>query len=149
VLGRVTPSGGYSLVVHRPSSPGDAMLADRAAFEATAAALVTGIVPDGVRFTAGDTGENLSVPVADALLARGSDLMAEVVRQRVIATGTGAGDDADATPSAACHYCPALDRCRPGQTWRDGPGRWHGGLPALPRSELADGAVPATQLPVR
>jgi hypothetical protein len=149
VLGRVTPSGGYSLVVHRTSSPGDAMLADRAAFEATAAALVTGVVPDGVRFTAGDTDENLSVPAADAVLARGMDLMAGVVRQRVIATGAAAGDDDDATPSAACHYCPALDGCRPGQSWRDGPGRWHGGLPALPRSELADRAVPAAQLPVR
>jgi hypothetical protein len=136
-------------VVHRPSSPNDAVLADRAAFEAAAGALVTGVVPAGIRITAGDTGENLQVPIEDALLARGIELMVEVVCQRVIATGAAAYDDADATPSAACHHCPVADRCRPGRAWLDGPGRWYGGLPALPRSELADGTVPATELPVR
>lgn len=148
VLGRVTPAGGYGVLVHRPTSPSDAAAADRAAFEAMGATLVTGVVPAYVVVTAGDSGEKLRIRVDDPLLARAGDLIVEVVRQRVIATGEDAHDEADATPSVACHDCPGLDRCQTGRAWVRGPGRWRGGLPWLPRSELPDGTMPTTELPV-
>lgn len=148
VLGKVTASGGYGLLVHRPAIPHDAVLVDRAAVEAVAAGLVTGVMPAQVVVTAGDTGETLRFPVDETLIARGSQLIVDVVRQRVTATGDDAHDAADATPSTACHHCPGLDRCQPGQTWLAGPGRWRDGLPSLPTPELAHGAMTATELPV-
>lgn len=148
VLGKVTPSGGYGVVVHRPTRPSDAAAADRAAFEAVGATLVTGVVPASIVITSGDSGDPLRIRVDHALLARGCDLIAEVVRQRVIATGQDAHDEADATPSGACHNCPALDHCRTGQAWVAGPGRWRGGLPWLPRSELPDRTMAVAELPV-
>jgi hypothetical protein len=131
-LGKVAPSGEFDLLVHRPSTPPDGALADRAAFEATAGALAQGIVPATVVVTTADTGEWARFPVSLDLLDRGADLIVDVVRQRVAATGAEAetGTD-DATPSPACRYCPELDGCSAGQAWVAGPGRWRGGLPVL------------------
>jgi hypothetical protein len=85
-------------------------------------------VPASVLVTAGDTGERVRVPVDDALLTAGVELITGVVRQRVEATARGA-DEADAVPSPTCRRCSVLDGCGPGRTWLAGPGRWRGGLP--------------------
>ncbi len=129
-LGRVTGSGDFAVLVHRPVVAGDDRLRERAAFEAAAAALAIGVVPASVLVTAGDTGERLRVATDEHLLALGADLITGVVEQRVIATerGWSAGD---ATPSAACRRCPAAATCPPGTTWLAGSGRWRGGLPAI------------------
>lgn len=142
--GRITSAGDHSLIVHRPISRSDADAWDRAAFEAAAATLTTGVAPARVVVTAGDTGEKLHCSVDEPLLDRGVEGMVEVVRQRVIAAsperhrepaGATAGlelDAADALPSPACHHCDHLDRCAAGQIWLKGPGRWVGGLPVTP-----------------
>jgi hypothetical protein len=130
IVGKVTPAGEFDLLVHRPFSPNEEALADRAAFEAVAGALASGIVPRHVVATTADTGEQARCPVDDELLARGTSLVVEVVRQRAVAAGDGWGFD-DATASAACRHCPERHDCPPGQQWLDGPGRWRGGLPAL------------------
>ena len=128
-LGRVTGSGDFAVVVHRPTTGADGTLRDRAAFEATAAALSIGVVPARVVVTAGDTGERARVDVDGALLDAGAALVEDVVRQRVIATERGFAAE-DATPSAACRRCELLAGCGPGRAWLDGPGRWRGGLPS-------------------
>ncbi|MGH9211086.1 MAG: hypothetical protein ACRD2C_10430 [Acidimicrobiales bacterium] len=127
VVGKVAPAGRFGLLVHRPSSPTDGVLADRAAFEATAGALTSGIVADHVVVTTADSGERVRFPIDDALLARGLELVVGTVRQRVLAQGDWGFDDA--TPSAACHHCPERSGCEPGCLWLVGPGRWRGGLP--------------------
>ncbi len=129
-LGRVTGAGRFALVVHRVTTGDDASLRDRAAFEATAGALAIGVAPAAVLVTAGDTGDRARVVVDDELLARGSDLIVGVVRQRAIAVERGF-DPADASPSSACHRCEHLAACPPGEAWIAGPGRWRGGLPVL------------------
>jgi hypothetical protein len=129
-LGRVTGSGAFALVVHRVTAGDDERLHDRAAFEAAAGALAIGIVPAAVVLTAGDTGECLRVPVAPHLLDRGADLVAGVVRQRVIAVERSF-DPNDAAPSPACRPCPLAGDCGPGRDWLAGPGRGRGGLPVL------------------
>jgi hypothetical protein len=128
-LGRVTGSGDFAVVVHRPTTTGDGSLRDRAAFEAAAAALSIGVVPARVVVTAGDTGERARVDVDAALVEAGAALVEDVVRQRVVAVG--AGDPfAGATPSAACRHCEVAVGCAPGRAWLAGPGRWRGGLPS-------------------
>jgi hypothetical protein len=129
VLGKVAPSGRFDLVVHRPSTPADGALGDRAAFEATAGALSNGIVAANVVVVTADTAEHARFPVSPALLERGAELIVGVVRQRLIAADEAEPDDA--TPSPACRWCPHLDDCTPGQAWLAGPGRWRGGLPVL------------------
>jgi hypothetical protein len=129
ILGKVTAAGQFGLVVHRPSSPTDGVLADRAAFEAAAGALACGIVADEVLVVAADAGERVRCPIDDEVLGRGSELIAEVVRQRVVAQDPW--DFTDATPSTACGYCPAIDRCAAGTLWLDNPSRRQGGLPVL------------------
>jgi len=129
-LGRVTGSGDFAMVVHRPVVAGDDRLRERAAFEAVAAALAIGVVPAAVLVTAGDTGERLRVTTDDGLLALGADLVTGVVEQRVVATERG-WSEADANPSAACRHCPLAATCPPGTAWLAGPGRWRGGLPTL------------------
>jgi hypothetical protein len=129
-LGRVRGSGDFAVLVHRPVVSGDDRLRDRAAFEATAAAVAIGVVPARVLVTAGDTGDRIRLPVDEALLSYGADLVAGVVEQRVAATAQG-WSAADATPSAACRHCPLVPSCPPGTAWMAGPGRWRGGLPRL------------------
>ncbi|HEY8526253.1 MAG TPA: hypothetical protein VIL48_14880, partial [Acidimicrobiales bacterium] len=129
-LGKVAGSGDFALVVHRVTAGDDGRVHDRAAFEAAAGALAIGIVPAAIFVTAADTGERLRVPVDAAVLDRGAELIAGVVRQRVAATERGF-DPADATPSAACRHCPLVADCPPGQEWLAGPGRWRGGLPVV------------------
>ena len=129
-IGRVRGSGDFAIVVHRPSGGEDGRVRDRAAFEATAAALAIGIVPASVLVTAGDTGERLRVAVDTDLLHSGVELVAGAVRHRHVATRQGP-DPTAALPSPACRHCPVLDRCDPGRTWLAGPGRWRGGLPVL------------------
>lgn len=132
VLGRVTGAGTHTLVIHRPSAPTDSGLAERAAFEATAAAAGTGVVPAEVLFTLGDTGERTRLTVDSALLERGAEMIAEVVRQRIIAECEAEADSfTDASPSPACRFCDHLDQCRPGRAWLDDPTRLEGGLPVL------------------
>lgn len=131
-LGKVAPSGRFDLVVHRPSTPADGALRDRAAFEAAAGSLACGIVPASVVVTTADTAEHARFPVTPALLARGVELIVEVVRQRQVAADEAQPDDA--TPSPACRHCPWLDECAPGQAWLAGPGRWRAGLPVLAAS---------------
>jgi hypothetical protein len=128
-LGKVAPSGGFDLVVHRPSAPADVALADRAAFEAAAGSLSNRIVPASILVTTADTGEHARFPVTPDLLGRGAALIVEVVRQRLIAADAAEPDDA--TPSPACRWCPYLDDCGAGQAWLAGPGRWRAGLPVL------------------
>lgn len=128
-LGKVAPSGRFDLLIHRPSSPGDSAVGDRAAFEAAAGALANGIVPAHIVVTTADTGEQARFPVSPDLLGRGADLIVGVVRQRLVAAAEDQPDDALASP--ACRYCPELDDCATGQTWLTGPGRWRGGLPVL------------------
>lgn len=136
--GGVSPAGDHRLVVHRPTSRSDTEIADRAAFEATAATLTTGVVPAKVILTTGDTGEKLHLTVDGPLLDRGAGAMVEVVRQRVLAASPPGSDTAeaypeldaaDADPSPACRHCDHLDRCPAGQGWLKGPGRWVSGLP--------------------
>jgi hypothetical protein len=129
-LGRVTGSGEFALVVHRVTGGHDERLRDRAAFEAAAGALAIGVTPEAVVITAGDTGERVRVVVEPALLDRGADLVAGVVRQRAVAVERGF-DAADASPSPGCRHCPQLGGCTPGRDWLAGPGRWRGGLPVL------------------
>jgi hypothetical protein len=122
--------GGVTLVVHRATTGDDGALADRAAFEGCAGALASGVAPAAVLVTAGDTGERVTVPVDDDVLARGAEQVLAVVEQRVRAVDRGF-DPADATPSPACRHCEHLADCPPGQSWLQGPGRWRGGLPVL------------------
>jgi hypothetical protein len=129
-LGRVTGAGGFALVVHRVTTGDDDALRDRAAFEATAAALAIGVVPGSVLITAGDTGERVTVPVDDDLLALGAERVVTVVEQRVVAVERGF-DPTDATPSGACRHCDHLADCPPGQAWTRVAERWRGGLPVL------------------
>jgi hypothetical protein len=131
VVGTVAPSGAFDVLFHRANGSDDLTLAERAAFEATAAALAIGIVPRAVLLTVADTGEQLRFPVADDLLERGADLAVDVVRQRLRAAEVSVDEYDDAVPSAACRYCPAREECPPGRAWLDRPGRWHNGLPVL------------------
>jgi hypothetical protein len=128
--GRITGSGGYSLVVHRPSSGDDRDLHRRATFEAAAGALVNRVAPAAVVVAAGDTGERPRVVVDETLLTAGGEMIVEVVRQRVVAVDRGY-DAADATPSPRCRWCERIAECPPGAAWAAGPGRWRGGLPVL------------------
>ena len=127
-LGRVSGAGRFSLVVHRPAGGDDGAVELRATFEAAAGALARGITPEAVLVTAGDTGERLRLAVDEEVLAAGSGLVVDVVRQRVIATERGF-DPTDATPGAACRHCDRSPDCPPGQTWLRGPGHVRGGLP--------------------
>jgi hypothetical protein len=129
-LGRVTGGGGFALVVHRVTTGDDDALRDRAAFEAAAAALAIGVMPGAILITAGDTGERVTVPVDDDLLAIGAERIVTVVEQRVVAVERGF-DPTDATPSRACRHCDHLADCPPGQAWTRGAERWRGGLPVL------------------
>jgi hypothetical protein len=129
-LGRVTGAGGFALVVHRVTTGDDDALRDRAAFEAAAAALAIGVVPDSVLITAGDTGERVTVPVDDDLLALGTERVVTVVAQRVVGVERGF-DPTDATPSGVCRHCEHLAECPPGQAWMRAAERWRGGLPVL------------------
>ena len=129
-LGRVTGSGEFALVVHRPSSADDREVHRRATFEAAAGALGLRVAPDAVVVTAGDTGDRARVVVDEAVLAAGGEMIAEVVRQRVRAMTTGY-DAGDARPSARCRWCDEAGHCPPGTAWLAGPGRWRGGLPVL------------------
>jgi hypothetical protein len=129
-LGRVTGAGGFGILVHRVTTADDGALRDRAAFEAAAGALAIGVVPASVLITAGDTGERVTVPVDEPLLALGADRIVAVVEARVIAVERGF-DPADATPSDACRHCDYLPDCPPGQAWMATAGRWQDGLPAL------------------
>src|SRR5690606_34287216 len=90
-----------------------------------------------------DTGERVRVPVDEALLAAGGEMVVEVVRQRVRAVERG-HDPADARPSPACRWCEVADGCGPGRDWLARAGRWRGGLPVLaPGWRAAGTAVPA------
>jgi hypothetical protein len=129
-LGRVTGAGGFALVVHRVATGDDDALRDRAAFEAAAATLAIGVAPDSVLTTAGDTGERVTVPVDDDLLALGTERVVTVVAQRVVSLERGF-DPADATPSVACRHCDHLVDCPPGEAWMRVAERWRGGLPVL------------------
>jgi hypothetical protein len=130
-LGRVTGAGGFVLVVHRVTSGDDGALRDRAAFEAAAGGLAIGVAPGSVLVTAGDTGDRVTVPVDDRLLALGTERIVAVVAERVAAVERGF-DPGDATPSAACRHCDHLADCPPGGAWVRGAGRWQGGLPVMP-----------------
>jgi hypothetical protein len=141
-LGRVTGSGDFALVVHRPSSADDEEVHRRATFEAAAGALALRVAPDAVVVTAGDTGERARVVTDEDLLAAGGEMIVEVVRQRVVALTHGF-DAADARPSARCRWCDEAERCAPGTAWLAGPGRWRGGLPVLsPAAAPPGGAAP-------
>jgi hypothetical protein len=129
-LGRVTGAGGFALVVHRVTTGDDDALRDRAAFEAAAATLAIGVAPDSVLTTAGDTGERVTVPVDDDLLALGTERVVTAVAQRVVAVERGF-DPTDATPSGACRHCDHLADCPPGEAWMRIAERWRGGLPVL------------------
>lgn len=129
-LGRVTGAGGHTLIVHRPAATDDREVHGRAAVEAAAGALVQRVAPAAVIVTAGDTGERSRVEVDESLLATGAELLAGVVRQRVLAVDRG-HDPADAVPSPRCRHCHLAGDCPPGAAWLAGPGRWHGGLPRL------------------
>jgi hypothetical protein len=130
VIGKVATSGGFDLLIHRPTSAADRVLSARAAFEATAGVLACGIIADHVVVTTGDGADRLRFPIDAALLERGTELIVEVVRQRVIAAAPGWGFE-DAIASAACRYCSEQTHCPVGQDWLDHSTR-HGGLPILP-----------------
>jgi hypothetical protein len=134
-LGRVTGAGRFAVVIHRVVTGHDGSALDRAAFEATAAALGIGITPGEVVVSAGDTGERLRFGVDAPLLERGADLIDLVVRERARAVDETDPDNG-ATPSPSCAWCERLDQCGPGRSWRTTAGRWHGGLPVV-------GALPA------
>ncbi|HZA77759.1 MAG TPA: hypothetical protein VE623_15365 [Acidimicrobiales bacterium] len=129
-MGRVTGAGGFALAVHRVSTGDDGALRERAAFESAAGALAIGVPPASVLVTAGDTGERVTLPVDEDLLAQGAERIVGVVTQRAVAVERGF-DPADATPSAACRHCDRLADCPPGQGWLAAAGRWRGGLPVL------------------
>lgn len=129
VVGKVAPAGPFDLLVHRPSTPTDGVLVDRAAFEAAAGALTSGMVADHVVVTTADSGDRVRAPIDAALLRRGAELVVGVVRQRALAQDDW--DHTDATPSAACHHCPEQPACEHGRVWLAGPGRWRSGLPRL------------------
>jgi hypothetical protein len=129
-IGRIVGAGGHRLVVHRPVAGDDGQLRRRAAFEAAAGALVHRVAAAEVVVTTGDTGERVRVPVDEALLAAGGEMVVEVVRQRVRAVERG-HDPADARPSPACRWCEVADGCGPGRDWLARAGRWRGGLPVL------------------
>jgi hypothetical protein len=131
-LGRVTGAGGFALVVHRVTTGDDGALRDRAAYEAAAGALAIGVAPASVLVTAGDTGERVTAPVDQRLLALGADRIVGVVAQRAIAVERGF-DPADATPCHACRHCDHLADCPPGQAWMRVAERWRGGLPVIPQ----------------
>jgi hypothetical protein len=132
VVGTVAPAGRFDLLFHRPTSSDDVTLAERAAFEAAAWSLAVGLVPRAVLITTGDTGEQLRFPVAPDVLARGADLVAAVVEQRLrAAEAPGADDWTDAVAGPTCRYCPANADCPPGRSWLTRPARWHNGLPVL------------------
>ena len=133
-IGRVTGTGEHVLVVHRPSAGDDRDLHRRAAVEAAAGALAHRVAPAAVLLTAGDMGERSRVIVDEDLLQAGGAMIAEVVRQRVVAVDR-AYDVADATPSPMCRWCDLRQECPPGTAWLSGDGhgggRWRGGLPVL------------------
>ena len=129
-LGRVTGSGDYALVVHRPSSADDGEVHRRASFEAAAGALALRVAPGAVVVTAGDTGERARVVADESLLSAGGEMIVDVVRQRATALTRG-HDPADARPSPRCRWCDEAAHCDPGTAWLAGPGRWRGGLPVL------------------
>jgi hypothetical protein len=129
-LGRATGAGGFALVVHRVATGDDGALRDRAAFEAAAGALAVGVAPGSVLITGGDTGERVTVPVDDDLLALGTDRIVTVVAERAVAVERGF-DASDATPSGACRHCDHLADCSPGQAWMRVAERWRSGLPVL------------------
>lgn len=131
VLGPVTPAGEYGLAVHRPSEPGEGPLFARAAFEAAAAAMTTGVVPGRLQLTAGDTGETVRVPVDPEVLEHGVELIVAVVAERVEGLAGDFAPAEAATPSTVCRYCDHLDRCPAGRDWMAAGGRWSGGLPTL------------------
>jgi len=131
MVGTVAPSGRFDVLFHRANSSDDLTLAERAAFEATAASLAIGIVPRAVVLTVADTGERLRFPVADDLLERGADLAVDVVRQRLRASEVAGDEYGDAVPSSACRYCSERETCPPGVAWLIRPGRRHNGLPVL------------------
>ncbi|HEY8546268.1 MAG TPA: hypothetical protein VIL36_14510, partial [Acidimicrobiales bacterium] len=132
VVGTVAPSGGFDLLLHRPTSSDDVTLAERAAFEAAAWALAAGLVARAVLVTTGDTGERLRFPVDPGVLARGTDLLVAVVEHRLrAAEAPGADPWSDATPSPACRWCPHRTDCPAGRARLTGPARWHNGLPVL------------------
>ncbi len=134
-IGRVSGAGKHVLIVHRPSAGDDRDLHRRATVEAAAGALAHRVAPAAVTITAGDTGERTRVTVDEDLLRAGGEMIADVVRQRVVAVDRGY-DPADATPSPACRWCDLRDDCPPGTAWlagagAAGAGRWRGGLPVL------------------
>jgi len=139
-LGRVSGTGRFALVVHRPSGGDDGAVRMRASVEAAAGALTRGIAPESVIVTTGDTGERLRLDVDAAVLDEGGRLLVEAVRQRVAAASRGF-DPVDATPSTRCRRCEHAEACPAGRAWLAGPGRWRDGLPALrPVDEHDDGA---------
>ena len=62
------------------------------------------MAPGSVLVTAGDTGDRVTVPVDDRLLALGAERIVAVVAERVAAVERGF-DPGDATPSPACSRC--------------------------------------------
>jgi len=130
-LGRVTGAGGFVLAVHRVTTGDDGALRDRAAFEAAAGALGIGVAPASILVTAGDTGERVTAPVDQQLLALGAERIVAVVTQRAVAAQQGF-DPTDATPSPACRHCDHVADCPPGQAWMRVAERWRGGLPVAP-----------------
>lgn len=135
-IGRVAGAGTHVLVVHRPVAGDEGEVARRAAFEATAGALVHRVAPAAVVVGAGDTGERIRVEVGEDLLDAGAALVLGVVHQRVSAVTRGF-DPTDATPSPRCRWCDEAPRCPPGTEWLAGPGRWRGGLPSLTPGDVA------------
>ena len=133
-LGRVSGSGHFALVVHRPTGGDDGAVRLRATVEAATGALTRGIAPEAVVVTTGDTGERLRLDVDASVLEEGGRLLVEAVRQRVAAAERGF-DPVDATPSTRCRRCDHAGGCPAGQAWLAGPGRWRDGLPALARAE--------------
>lgn len=113
-LGRVSGSGRFALVVHRPGGGSDDELRARATFEAAAGALTRGIAPEAVVVSSGDTGERVRLTVDGDVLAAGGRMVVAVVEQRVVALDRGF-DPADAIPSPRCRRCPHRPDCPPGR----------------------------------